>query len=254
MSWFRRVTHENIDLNRNFQDFHRPLPANPAYEALHPLLVSKSWPPSPENEAALQAELQRSGSAALQQAVSGGQYSQPEGLFFGGHAPSWSQQALRHVLREHATRCRQLGWVDLHTGLGPTGQAEPIFAGDPRDAAQLARARAWWPGLTALHDGSSSSARLTGEMWHVIPQECPQAEYTGIGLEFGTVPPLHLLQVLRADQWLDNHPEKPLRTPQAEGIRQALFGGFFIDTPEWKTALVEQAGAAMKSGLDGLAA
>ena len=28
-SWWRRTTQENIDLNRNFQDFHRPLPANP---------------------------------------------------------------------------------------------------------------------------------------------------------------------------------------------------------------------------------
>jgi len=35
----RRVTHENVDLNRNFQDFSGPLPANPAYRSLHPLLL-----------------------------------------------------------------------------------------------------------------------------------------------------------------------------------------------------------------------
>ncbi|WP_205832851.1 M14 family metallopeptidase [Azohydromonas caseinilytica] len=254
MSWWRRVTHENIDLNRNFIDFHQPLPQNPGYDALHPLLVPATWPPPAENEAKLQAELARQGMAALQQAISGGQYSEPEGLFFGGHAPSWSQQALRHVLRDHATRCAKLAWIDLHSGLGPTGVAEPILAGDGRDAALLQRAQAWWPALKSTHDHSSSSAAISGSMWNVVAQECPQAEYTGIVLEFGTVPLLHVLQALRADQWLENHPEKPLRTPQAEGIREGLFGAFFINVPSWKEALLRQGREATQAAVQGLLA
>ncbi|HOU65623.1 MAG TPA: phosphoenolpyruvate--protein phosphotransferase [Thermomonas sp.] len=38
-SFGRRVTHENVDLNRNFHDFSRPLPGNPAYRDLHALLL-----------------------------------------------------------------------------------------------------------------------------------------------------------------------------------------------------------------------
>ena len=254
MSWWRRVTHENIDLNRNFIDFHQPLPQNPGYDALHPLLVTSTWPPSAENEAKLQAELARQGLQALQQAISGGQYSEPEGLFFGGHAPSWSQQALRHVLRDHATRCAKLAWIDLHSGLGPAGVAEPILAGDGRDAALLQRAQAWWPGLKSTHDHSSSSAGISGSMWNVVAQECPQAEYTGIVLEFGTVPLLQVLQALRADQWLENHPEKPLQTPQAAAIRNALFGAFFIDAPNWKEALLRQGREATQAAVQGLLA
>ncbi len=45
----RRVTHENVDLNRNFVDFSQPLPANPAYSALHPVLLPPEWPPSEAN-------------------------------------------------------------------------------------------------------------------------------------------------------------------------------------------------------------
>ena len=41
----RRVTHENVDLNRNAQDFHAPLPANPGYEALAHRLVPPHHPP-----------------------------------------------------------------------------------------------------------------------------------------------------------------------------------------------------------------
>lgn len=256
MSWWRRVTHENIDLNRNFIDFqhHQPLPRNPGYDALHALLVpaTATWPPPPENEAKLQAEMARQGVAALQQAISGGQYSEPEGLFFGGHAPSWSQQALRHVLRDHATQCAKLAWIDLHSGLGPTGVAEPILAGDGRDEALLRRAQSWWPGLKSTHDHSSSSAETSGAMSCVVAQECPQAEYTGIVLEFGTVPLLQVLQALRADQWLENHPEKPLQTSQAQGIRETMFRTFFVDTPDWKEALLKQGSEGVWAGLKGL--
>ena len=80
---------------------------------------------------------------ALQAAISGGQYEHPEGLFYGGRAPTWSQQTLRHVLQDHGRHCARLGWIDLHTGLGPSGHGERIFAGRD-DAAALARARAWW--------------------------------------------------------------------------------------------------------------
>ena len=60
-SHLRRVTHENVDLNRNFHDFTQPLPDNPGYRELHPMLLPPQWPPSPENEQALMAWVQRHG-------------------------------------------------------------------------------------------------------------------------------------------------------------------------------------------------
>ena len=41
-SHLRRVTEDNVDLNRNFQDFSQPLSPNPAYEELHPCLLYTS--------------------------------------------------------------------------------------------------------------------------------------------------------------------------------------------------------------------
>jgi len=38
-SHIRRVTHENVDLNRNFQDYNQPLPVNEAYREIEPLLL-----------------------------------------------------------------------------------------------------------------------------------------------------------------------------------------------------------------------
>ena len=39
----RRVTEDNVDLNRNFIDFTSCLPNNPAYEEVHPWLVPADW-------------------------------------------------------------------------------------------------------------------------------------------------------------------------------------------------------------------
>ena len=251
-SWWRRTTQENCDLNRNFHNFHQPLPANPAYDEMAHLLV-------PDRMAALAGRSARAGRlhrppwrTRFQAAVTSGQHTHEDGLFYGGVAPTWSQQVLRHVLQDHGRRCQHLGWIDLHTGLGPSGHGERIFA-DRDDAQALARARAWWgPQVTSIYDGSSASALLRGLMWCAAHEECPQARYTGMALEFGTVPVMEVIDALRADQWLDNHPEAG--APQHSAIKRRIRDAFYTDTPEWKQAVLAQAREATLQGLAGLAA
>ncbi|HEY0856669.1 MAG TPA: M14 family metallopeptidase [Albitalea sp.] len=250
-SWCRRVTQENVDLNRNFHDFSQPLPANPGYDEIAALIVPPTWPPSDEVNAKLQQLLDERGLAAMQAAISGGQHSHPQGLYFGGLNPTWSNQTLRQVLREHGRAADTLGWIDLHTGLGPSGHGERIFACRD-DPSALARARDWWgPEVTSIYDGSSSASRLTGLMWLAAYDECPQAEYTGIALEYGTLPVMDVLNALRADQWLENHPETPeaVRTQIKRQLREA----FYTDTDTWKQQVVEQAKAAAHAAVRGLA-
>ena len=251
-SWWRRVTHENVDLNRNFHDFSQPLPGNPGYDEIAALLVPATWPPSDEVVARVQQLIDERGEAALQAAISGGQHAHPQGLFYGGVNPTWSHQTLRQVLRDHGQRCERLGWIDLHTGLGPNGHGERIFA-CREDAAAMARARAWWGvDVTSIYDGSSSSARLTGLMWLSVYQECAQAEYTGIALEYGTLPMMEVMTALRADQWAENHPEAP--PAQHRQIKQQVRDAFYTDTDGWKQRVVEQAVEAAHQAVRGLAA
>jgi hypothetical protein len=249
-SWWRRVTHENVDLNRNFHDFSKPLPANKGYDELAGLIVPPTWPPSDEVNAAIERYVAANGMRALQTAVSGGQYDHPEGIFYGGRNPTWSQVTLRHVLQQHATRCQRLGWIDLHTGLGPSGHGERIFACRD-DAAALARARAWWgKDITSIYDGSSASALLTGLMWMAAYEEAPQAEYTGIALEYGTVPLMDVLNAVRADQWLENHPE--VDEAKRRAIKQQVRDAFYTDTDTWKQQIVDQAVDAAQQAIAGL--
>jgi hypothetical protein len=252
-SYGRRVTHENVDLNRNFVDFSQPLPVNEAYAKLHPLLLPDSWPPTPENQAAVEKWIDKHGAAAFQAAVTGGQYQFDDGLFFGGKAPTWSNRTLRNVLRRHAGSARRLAWIDLHTGLGPNGIGERIFAGRD-DKAAYARANAWWGApaapVTSIYDGSSTSAPLRGLICEAVYQECPQAEYTGIALEYGTLPMLEVLGALRADHWLHKHPEAP--ADLADGIRTQMRDAFYTDTDAWRGQVVSQARQAMFQAVDGL--
>ncbi|HEX6706268.1 MAG TPA: M14 family metallopeptidase [Albitalea sp.] len=249
-SWWRRVTQENVDLNRNFHDFGQPLPPNPQYDEIASLLAPPTWPPSDEINAKVAQLIAERGMAALQSATSGGQYDHPEGLFYGGHDPTWSNQTLRQVLRDNGRRCARLGWIDLHTGLGPRGHGERIFACRD-DAAALARARVWWgEQVTSIYDGSSTSAMLTGLMWLAAYDECPQAEYTGIALEFGTVPILDVINALRAEQWLENHPEAP--AAMARHIKQQLRDAFYVDEDDWKRMVVAQAQDCANAAILGL--
>ena len=253
-SYGRRVTHENVDLNRNFMDFTQPLPVNASYAELHPLLLPKAWPPSLRNQAEIDGWIASHGVPAYQAAISGGQYQFDDGLFFGGKAPTWSNRTLRQVLQKHAQQAAKLAWIDLHTGLGPNGHGERIFAGRD-DAAAYARANAWWGGetaVTSIYDGSSTSARLTGLMCGAIDEECPQAAYTGIALEYGTQPILEVMSALRADHWLHQHPEA---APElADAIRSRVRDAFYTDTDAWKGQVISQARQAMFQAVDGLTA
>lgn len=254
-SHLRRTTHENVDLNRNFHDFSRPLPVNEAYREVQPLLLPQEWPPTAANTSGIESYVARNGAAAYQAAISRGQHEFPDGLFYGGTEASWSNLTLREVLREHARRARRIAWIDIHTGLGPSGVGERIYAGQD-DAAALQRARAWWAGdgrtpVTSIYDGSSTSAFLTGMMFNAVYDECPQAQYTGMAMEYGTVPLMQTLQSLRGERWLDRHPEAP--PDLAREIRQQVKDAFYTDTAQWKEQVVAQAREALFQAADGIA-
>lgn len=255
-SHMRRTTHENVDLNRNFHDFTRPLPQNKAYRELHPLLIPREWPPTEANTAAIERYIANHGEKAYQAAITGGQHEFPDGLFFGGTAPSWSNLAVREVLRAHGRRAARIAWIDVHTGLGPSGVGERIYAGRD-DAVAVARARAWWDGggrtpITSIYDGSSTSAVLTGMMFSAAYEECPQAEYTGMALEYGTQPMLEVLEALRGDHWLHAHPDAP--PALAAAIKQRMLEAFYTDTDTWREQILAQARESLGQAVAGLSA
>ncbi|HVL44844.1 MAG TPA: DUF2817 domain-containing protein, partial [Acidovorax sp.] len=84
-----------------------------------------------------------------------------------------------------------------------------------------------------------------------VYEECPQAEYTGIALEYGTEPVLAVLGALRADHWLHQHPEAP--PALAAQIKAQMREAFYTDTDAWKGQIISQARQSMFQAVDGLA-
>ena len=246
----RRVNEDNVDLNRNFINFGQPLPHNADYAQIHAQLLPSHWPPTPEQNALLETQSKIWGDRRMQRAITSGQYQFSEGVWFGGLKPTWSHTSFRHVLKNHLSHAKQIAWIDLHTGLGPSGHGERIFACTD-NGVTLQRARQWWgQGITSIYDGSSSSAFLTGLMWMSVIEECPHAEYTGIALEYGTLPINDMLMALRADHWLHIHPEASDELKQS--IKAQIFAAFYTDTDVWREQIISQAREAMFQAVEGL--
>ena len=251
-SFLRRANEDNFDLNRNFLDFSRARPKNAGYDELHELLLPAEWPPTAANTAAILAARERMGHKEFQAAVSAGQDSRPDGLFHSGTVPSWSNRTLRELLRRHGAGKRHIGWIDIHTGLGPNGHGETIFAGR-NDAADLARTRAWYGAdVMSYYDGGSASAEVKGSAALCIHDECPGVEVALMGLEFGTVPFDAVLNALRGAHWQEIHPDAPaaLRAQIDRAIRAA----FYTETDVWKGMILGQSRTAILQAVTALAA
>ncbi len=251
-SHLRRVNEDNVDLNRNFRDFAGTTEMNPAYTQVHDLLLPAEWPPTEANRAVIFSAIGKMGLPAFQSAVSAGQRSHKDGLFYCGSKPTWSNRTIRSLLRKHGEGRSRIAWIDLHTGLGPWGHGEKIFAG-ANDAAELARAKAFWGAdVMSYYEGKSASAEVQGSMVMSIYAECPHAEVTGIGLEFGTVPFEAVLGALRGDHWLALHPDT--EPAKRDAIRRGIRDAFYIDSNEWRAMVLGQSRVAVLQAVVGLAA
>jgi hypothetical protein len=247
----RRTTEDNVDLNRNFVDHANP-PRNDAYERLHDLLLPADWggPAHAEASAALLEVVARDGLRAVQSAVTAGQYSRPDGLFYGGHAETWSNRTWRAVLDRYARERTHVAFVDLHTGLGAYGAGEVIFRARYEDGG-LARARAWYGAVTSSEEGSSVSTVIGGTTHSAVVGAAPDAQLTTVTLEFGTRPGLEVLAALQADNWLTQRGGPG--APQAKEIKRAIRAAFCPDEDDWRSAVLARGVEVLNLAVAGLA-
>lgn len=248
MAWVRRVNEDNVDLNRNFVDWSQPAPANPDYDTIADLVVPEAWTEAEQQRTTLEllALAERWGFARLQAVVSGGQYTNPTGVFYGGTGAVWSHHWLRRFGAEAFTAARRVVVIDLHTGLGPWGVGE-LISSEAKGQVHFDRAQALWGDVRSMLDGDSVSAVLAGDWMAEAGVLFPGVEVTPITIEYGTVDPVSVLQALRADAWLHAHGDP--RGADAPAVRAAVRAAFADDDPAWIAACwdryVEVLGAAI---------
>ncbi|GIK98723.1 MAG: hypothetical protein BroJett029_29320 [Alphaproteobacteria bacterium] len=240
-AWLRRVNEDNVDLNRNYVDHGRSYPANPGYRQLREAICPADWGDAARLrcKAAFDAYAAEHGMMALQSAISSGQYDDPQGVFYGGQAPVWSHRTLTDILRRQCNGARQIGVIDLHTGLGPYGHGEIMNDHDPSEPG-YARINAWFGGeATTFDQGTSSSAVTTGSTVTGVTRALPQAQVSEVTLEYGTLPLEEVFDAVRADNWLHVHGDPSSELGKA--IKAQMRATFYPDTDDWKRMIWERA-------------
>ncbi len=251
-AWTRRVTEDNVDLNRNFVDHDKAYPANEGYVALADAVLPKEWTETTlaETDRVFAAYAQKHGAFGLQSALSGGQYTHADGIFFGGSKPTWSNRTVRAIARAELSQARQVAVIDFHTGLGPFGHGELICAVAPT-AKSFPRAKAWYGDeMTSPEGGTSTSAIVVGVMTDAFPQELPDAEVTPIAVEYGTYSVPEVLRAVRADNWL--HQRGDLRSAQARELKADMKERFFPSGDKWREMVWTRADQTIGWALKGM--
>lgn len=254
-AWLRRTTEEGVDLNRNFVDFSQGLPDNPGYRELADAFVTASIDEASlvAAEARFDAYKARHGDAAYLAARGAGQYSNPEGLFYGGAAPTWARRTSEQIIDDYGLAGRKVAVVDLHTGLGPYGYGELIAGADP--ATETAQRLVDWygPTLTQPALGGSVIVPQLG-MAHLGWRARVGDGLTFAYLEFGTRVPFFMQRALCRDHWLHAQGTPDWDDPLTRGIKADMLHAYMPARPDWHDMVAFRSGQVFDQTLAGLAA
>lgn len=237
-AWNARFNEDNVDPNRNFllpgEEFRG---APPQYPQLDPLLNPPYLPSRFEPvRCKFALAVLRHGIAGLKQAVAGGQYEYPRGLFFGGHRPIATQRLLAAHLPELTAGAERVFHIDFHTGLGRLGTYTLIVEAHLNDADRAAINEAF--GADKLREPSHAEKdyQVRGDIgrWctHLVQSHRPEVDYLAICAEFGTYPPLNVLIGLREENLTRQH--LPVDHPRRRKARERLRELFCPASPKWQ--------------------
>lgn len=238
MANLRRANENNVDLNRNFFFGTNGWQGAPAGYATLDRFLNPPYPPtrvSSFHVRLLLAELSLGG-ASIRQAVAGGQYDFPKGIFYGGKALEEGPRCYGEWLAGHLQGIEELFVIDLHTGLGKFGQ-QSLFIRSDIDAQGLARALGL-PVTTETREAEVMGYEHEGGHCSLYRQLLPGTRTICVTQEFGTYNGRRLLRALRAEN--QHHHYGGGRRDHAS--KRKLKAMFCPEDERWRSLVVTQGG------------
>jgi len=239
-AWMRRVNEDNLDQNRNYLDFNKPLPNNRAYQDVHAIYACEhlSGPLRDQADALFNAAIAEQGWSGLMSVVEAGQYEFADGLFYGGTGPSWSNRTLRSIVEKHLSGVDVAACFDLHTGAGDYGH--PMLMSIVESAyPALDDAKALFgPWLFTLITGANQisetgvAATSTGYTSQMLLDALPGVHLMPFVIECGTYAGELVHGHLRDDHWLHLYGDPLDETGRR--IKQGLLEQFYPTDPDWQ--------------------
>ena len=228
MATFRRANENNVDLNRNFLAADEAYNGSPShYARLDGLLNPTRAVGGLEFGLRTGWQILRHGYGPLKQAIAGGQYDYPQGLFWGGDCLQEGPALVLEALPAWFEGAESVTWVDLHTGLGPRGGATHLVdghKGSPTHARLVARFGERVEGWD--QEGGVAYAIRGGFPGAIMKLLGPRVDV--LTCEFGTLPAIQILRRLITDNRIHQQ-GGDLAQAQA-----AMRSAFYPDDAEWQ--------------------
>ena len=239
----RRVTENNVDLNRNFDT----TPAlfkteNSGYLQVNDFLNPKSrYSRLSFNLSAIKFIL-KFGMENLRKAILRGQYQYPEGIFFGGQIFEPQVSLLQNEVMKRSEGYKKVLLVDLHTGYGQRGKLH-LF-GDRSPFIDQTFMDEVFQGLLIDYgqekDFYTVSGGFTVFMAKIFHEK---TKFAGVVFEFGTINSQSALGSLDSLYRMVNENQKDASEKDLDLFREM----FYPRSTEWRKAVIEQFEMTMKS-------
>lgn len=257
MKYFRRYNENNVDLNRNFildwESF--DLSTNKDYPKVDTFLGPTGkignalW-----HEAGFYLSLGKTaiteGADTVSDALLGGQYEYPQGVYYGGNGDEASTVYLKDIfVKSLESSYENIVHIDIHSGYGPRYNMV-IFNSVYETMSEAESRQAFGYDYIIAHDSESfyaTTGDTTDFFYRLAEQENTDKELFSTCFEFGTIGDAFFDTILSLKYTVDenrNHWYPTDNATSAEIVRQNYMELFYPTETAWREKTVEDFTAA----------
>ena len=219
MAWLRRVNEHNVDLNRNWREPGTTVTGMPGVYReisafLNPTEIAR-WDSFYVRAAFL---VRQYGTRTLRQAIAGGQYEDPAGLFYGGRQLEEGPAQFGAWLQRRVSSTERLSVIDVHTGLGKWRQNSLFAVLDGVDKDEL-------PAVIqanlapAFETSEVGGYEVRGAQVDLYRRLFPGIPLMFVTQEFGTYSGVRVLKALRSENHQHHHGDPDVAHPSKRALR-----------------------------------
>ncbi|WP_457551481.1 M14 family metallopeptidase [Desulfobacula sp.] len=240
----RRVTENNVDLNRNSStDNSLYSSENEGYRDLNSFLNQKEKVSLTSlgnfffQLNAIQ-KIVRYSMGSLRQAVLQGQYQYEKGVYFGGKALEPSVAAVTPLIQQTAQTYDLVFNIDLHTGYGANGTLH-LFPNPLKDENKKARIENIFKGYHIDWGDGDDFYTVTGDFTTYVGSTIPEKDYLTMTFEFGTLDTQTTLGSIKAlhNVMIENQGVQYGYVSKKDEIevKSRYLQGYYPSSPAWRS-------------------